>query len=162
MTYSDGAKETSWFDILKFPIDSADTYNFEDAENSASYLKIIIEEEANRLNGKYNKIYIGGHSQGACVSLYTGYTVDYLLGGVIAFSGILFPQANISSNKEDLNVFLAHGNEDKAIPFQFHLETVENISDYKGVKKFYYEGHGNSISEQEKLDMSEFLNETMI
>ena len=154
--------QTSWFDIYSFPLNSNDTYNFYDAKNSANYLKKIIDEEVKNLNNDYSKIFIGGHSQGACISLYTGFTVDYLLGGIIVCSGFLFPQATIFDEKEKLNVFLAHGEQDQAIPFEFHLETVKEISNYEGVKKYYYEEHGHSISEQEKNDMCTFLNETML
>ena len=161
MSYNN-LKQTSWFNIYSFPINSQNTYNFEDAKNSANYLKKIIDEESKILNNTYNKIFIGGHSQGACISLYTGYTVDYLLGGVIVCSGILFPQVKIFYEKEKLNVFLAHGDQDQAIPFEFHLETVKEISEYEGVKKYYYEGQGHAISEQEKNDMYKFLNETML
>jgi hypothetical protein len=63
--------QTSWFDLLGFPINSKDSYNFDDAKKSRDVLANIIEEEEKLLGGHYEKIYIGGHSQGACISLYT-------------------------------------------------------------------------------------------
>ncbi|MBQ3981117.1 MAG: hypothetical protein II631_03615 [Treponema sp.] len=42
-------------------------------------LKKYIDEEA-KILGNYEKIFIGGHSQGACISLYTGYSLEDLIG----------------------------------------------------------------------------------
>ena len=55
----------------------------------------LIKQEAKQLNGKYQNIFIGGHSQGACLSLYTVYSIKELLGGVISCSGVLFPEVEI-------------------------------------------------------------------
>ena len=57
------------------------------------------------------------YSQGACISLYTAYNFKELLGGVLACSGILFPQGKIVGDKNKLKVFLAHGDKDESIPF---------------------------------------------
>ena len=160
MTYN---KEnyTSWFDILSFPLNSSDTYNFEDAKKSSIVVKNYIEQEV-KILGDFKKIFIGGHSQGACISLYTGYNFEKLIGGVIVCSGFLFQQGEIIGDKNSLNVYLGHGDKDIAIPFEFHKETIKRIEDYKGVKKYYYEGHGHSIMEKEKKDIEDFLNNLMI
>ena len=156
-----GYNTTSWFDIYSFPINDSDTYNFDDAKNSSQKVQKRIEREAKKLGGKYENIFIGGHSQGACVTLLTGYTVDYLLGGVLVCSGILFPQAEIVGNKTSLNVMLGHGYKDKAIPLYYHIETVERISSFSGVETHYYPDQGHEIGNDEKKDMGIFLNENM-
>ena len=155
-------KQTSWFDIFSFPINNSQCYNFTDATRSKKMVEKIINQEAKKLNGKYQNIYVGGHSQGACISLYTAYNFDKLLGGVLACSGVLFEQVQINGDKKKLNVFLAHGENDQAIPFEFHKKTVERIKDYEGVKTYYYPKHGHDITGYEKVDMGGFLNDTMI
>lgn len=162
MSYDDGKKLTSWFDIYEFPIDSKDKYNFEDAKNSSNALKKIIDEEAELLKGHYENIFIGGHSQGACVSLYLAYVSDYLLGGVIACSGILFPQGEINGDKDLLNVYMGHGDKDKTFPLQFHNETIKRIEGFKGFKRYIYIGQGHAIHDQEKKDIETFLNNIMV
>lgn len=157
MTYN-GMKLTSWFDIYSFPINSEYTYNFTDAKSSSDILKKYIDEEA-KILGNYEKIFIGGHSQGACISLYTGYRLENLIGGVIVCSGVLFPQAEIVGDKRNLNVYLGHGDKDQAIPFEFHNQTIQRIENFIGVKKYYYEGHGHSIIPKEKTDIEHFLND---
>ena len=155
-------KVTSWFDIYEFPIDTKDKYNFENATNSSNTLKTVIDEEAELLKGHYENIFIGGHSQGACVSLYLAYASDYLLGGVIACNGILFPQGEINGDKESLNVYMGHGDKDLAFPIEFHNETIKRIENYKGFKRYIYQGKGHAINDQEKKDIETFLNNTMI
>ena len=152
---------TSWFDILSFPLDSKNTYNFEDIKKSSNTLRNIIEQES-KILGDYQKIYIGGHSQGAIVSLYTGYNFEKLIGGVIVCSGFLVEQGEIVGNKNNLNVYLGHGDKDQAIPFEYHLETIKRIEKYDGVQKYYYEGHGHAIIAQEKKDIEDFLNKLII
>ena len=160
MTFSKENK-TSWFDILKFPINSTDSYNFTDAIKSRKMVEKIINEEAKKLKGNYKNIFLGGHSQGACITLYTAYNFKELLGGVLFCNGVLFKEAEIVGNKEKLNVFLAHGEEDQDIPVIFHRETVKRIENFEGVQKHYYEGQAHNINEFEKNDMGIFLNETM-
>ena len=121
--YKNKTNLTSWFNIYNIPLNSSENYNFTDATKSRDYLVNYIEKEAKLLNNTYDKIFIGGHSQGACISLYTGYTVNYLLGGVISLCGVLFPQVKIVGNKENLKVFLNHGKKDNIIPFYFHKQT---------------------------------------
>ena len=121
----------------------------------------LIKQEAKQLNGKYQNIFIGGHSQGACISLYTAYSIKELLGGVISCSGVLFPEVEIVGDKSKLKVFLGHGYNDKVLPIKFHNETIKRIENFEGVEKHYYEGIGHNIGISEKLDIGKFLNEAM-
>lgn len=163
ITYKNKKNVTSWFDI-NIPLNSTKDYNFTDATKSKNILNEIIIKEAKLLNGNYNKIIIGGHSQGACISLYAGYSADYLLGGVISLSGILFEEVNIKGNKNELKVFLNHGGLDTLIPLNYHNQTVKRIINYSGVKKYYYETQTHFFERFPKvgIDLEGFLNQTMI
>ena len=152
---------TSWFDIFCISLDNYDCYNITDASKSRRMLEKIINQEAKKLRGNYQHIFVGGHSQGACISLYTAYSFKELLGGVLACSGILFKETEIVGDKTKLKVFMAHGFEDRAIPFSFHNDTIKRIVNFEGVKKYYYENHGHLISDYEKNDMGGFLNDSM-
>ena len=157
-----GNNMTSWFDLFTFPIDDPDCYNFTDVNNSRRMLAKVIRQEAKLLKGQYQNIFVGGHSQGACISLYTAYNLKKLIGGVLVCSGILFEQAEIVGDKNKLKVFLAHGDKDLAIPFAYHKETVKRIENFEGVRKYYYRNHGHDITDYEKVDMSGFLNDSMV
>ena len=135
--YKNKKNITSWFNIYSLPIKSSRNYSFEDATKSRDVLVNYIEKEVKLLNNNYEKIFIGGHSQGACISLYTGYTFQHLLGGVISLCGFLFPQVNIVGNKDKLKVFLIHGKRDKIFPFDFHNQTIDKIIGFSGVETYY-------------------------
>ena len=68
------SKNHSWFDIYNFPLDNFSDINLEDLKKSAKILEGVVNNEVNLLNGNYEKIIVGGHSQGAAVSLYQAYT----------------------------------------------------------------------------------------
>ena len=155
-------KKTAWFDILSVPIDSTDTYNFNEATKSRKAVEKVIRKEAKLLDGKFQNIFIGGHSQGACVTLYAGYNMEERLGGVMAFSGLLFPELEIVGDKNDLKVFLGHGYKDEAVPISFHKKTVKRIEDFDGVKKYYYKNMAHKIGKDEVHDAEGFLNKTMV
>ena len=157
-----GENLTSWFDLYSFPVNNSECYNFTDAKKSRKMIEILIKEEAKKLNGNYQKIFIGGFSQGSVMSLYTGYNFNELLGGVLACSGNLLKETEIIGDKSKLKVFLAHGKLDKIVPFSFHKETVKRIENFEGVKKYYYEELEHALSDYEKIDMSGFLNDSMI
>ena len=152
----------SWFDIFYFPIDSSNSYNFTDATRSRKAVEKVIRQEAKLLNGKYQNIFIGGHSQGACTTLYTAYNMIKTIGGVVCLSGVLFPEVKIEGDKKKLKVFLGHGYKDLTILMTFHNETIKRIEHYEGVQKFYYQDMGHEIGAKELYDVERFLNDSMI
>ena len=157
----DGKENYSWFDIYYFPINSSSSYNFNELKDASNTLRQVINEEAKKLGGKYDKIYIGGHSQGAMISLYTGYNFEHLLGGIISFSGILPPQGKVMPGKENLNVYYGFGDSDNIINPDFFNETIERIKNYEGFNLYIYQNHTHSVIPQEIKDAGEFLNKIM-
>ena len=163
LTYKNKHNVRSWFDIFSFPMNSSNTYNFDDAKKSKNIITETINKEVKLLNGNYSKIIIGGHSQGACMSLYTGYNEKYLLGGVMALCGIFFEKADIVGDKDKLNVLLFHGETDEIISFSYHNKTVERISKFSGVEKKYYPNLIHDVNTSFTpllLDIEAFLNKT--
>ena len=126
---------TSWFTINEFPLVSRECYDFKEAENSKKILEKAINEEAKLLNGKYENIYIGGFSQGACLSLLVGLTFEHLLGGVISLSGYLFPEIEIREENKDLNIFVGHGENDNVISYLTSKEAMKRIAKFKGFRE---------------------------
>ena len=155
--FNNGFPVPSWFTITKFPIVSADCYNFEEAQKYAKIIEDVIEEEVKLLNGKYENIFVGGFSQGACLSLYTGLTYKHLLGGVIILSGALFPQTKILESNKGLNIFVGHGKEDNIIPFKESQESMKPIENFTGLCKYIYPNLGHSFCLQEIEDLKNFL-----
>ena len=163
VTYKNLKGVTSWFDIYNIPIISASCYNFEDAKMSENKIKKIILDEVKLLNGNYNKIIIAGHSQGGCLALYLGYSEDFLLGGVISLNGALFEETIIGKKKDSLNTLLLHGEKDVQLPISYHNKTIERISNFSGIEKFYDSEEDHFIDGNEKFifKIEEFLNRTL-
>jgi len=163
VTVLNGTKNYSWFDIYSFPINSPDTYNFEELKKSSNLLKEIIEEEVGILGKNYEKIIIGGHSQGAMISLYTGYSFKNKLGGVISWSGALPPikREDISNEKEDLNVFFAYGDIDTIITPEYFTQSIEEIKNFNGLNITIYQNHAHSVCHKEMEDTGIFLDNIM-
>ena len=147
----------SWFTISKFPIVSEECYNFEEAQQNAKIIENVIEEEVKLLDGKYENIFVGGFSQGACLSLYFGLTYKHLLGGVIILSGALFPQTKILEYNKGLNIFVGHGEQDNVIPFKESQESMKPIENFIGLCKYNYTNLAHSICNQEIVDLKNFL-----
>ena len=157
-----GQKNHSWFDIYYFPLNSTDSYNFTEMKNSSNFLKQMIKEEADILGGNYNKIIIGGHSQGAIISLYTGYkSCDKMIGGILAFSGFLPEEDALLPGKNDLNVYYAYGDIDPVIIPEYFNTTVKDIMNYEGFKMYIYPNHVHFIKEEEMIDAGKFLDTIM-
>ena len=155
------ATNYSWFDIYNFPLKNDSDYNFNDLKKSARILHEVIKNEANALGGKYENIIIGGHSQGACISLYEGYNTYNNLGGIISFSSIL-PPGEIRQDKNDLNVYFGYGDKDYIILPSFFNESIQRIKDFDGFNLYIYKNHTHYVNHQETDDVSEFLNKIMV
>ena len=125
---------TSWFDIYQPGFRNAKSYNYEDVKKDKIKIQNIVEEEVKLLNGKYDKIFMGGFSQGACLSLDFAFTFEKKIGGVIACSGILFYETEIKKENKDINIFIAHGKYDNVINFDISMKSYDRIKDFKNVE----------------------------
>ena len=150
------SKNYSWFNIYSIPITNYDCINLTELENSAKILEKVIDSEANILNGSYDKIIIGGHSQGACISLYQGYKSDKNIGGIFSFSGIL-PPLNVSQTKDKLETYFGYGDKDEMIEPNLMLESIKRIENFKGFHKYLYPNHKHYVCTNEIKDASEFI-----
>lgn len=156
-----GISDLSWFDIYYMPLNSSSAVNLEEFKKASDYLYNEIKKEAEILGGQFDKIIIGGHSQGGCLSLSTAYSMEEMIGGVISFSGVLFPEIEIKPGKEKLNVYYAYGDADTIIIPSLFEDYIERIKDYEGFKKYVYPNHKHSIIKDEKNDAQEFINKIM-
>ena len=150
------SKNYSWFDVYNFPITKQSDYNFEELKKSAKILEKIIDSEVNLLQGKYENIIIGGHSQGGFISLYQGYNTDKNLGGLFIFSGVL-PPGDINPNKTNLQTYYGYGDKDFVISPSFLMESIERIKNFKGFHLHLYEGHKHHVCTAEEKDAGIFL-----
>jgi phospholipase/carboxylesterase len=91
-------------------------------------LNHLIIEQIKRFNISPNNLIIGGFSQGAMMSLYTGLRQEQQPLGLISFSGML--PDTLETLKKDIrnrtNVCLIHGDLDNVVPYN-SMSTAEEI-----------------------------------
>ena len=150
------SKNHSWFDIYNFPLDNFSDINLEDLKKSAKVLEKVVNNEVNLLNGNYEKIIVGGHSQGAAVSLYQAYTSKKKYGGVFAFSGFLSP-GEISDDKRNMKVYFGYGDKDDVIIPSFINKTLERVMNFEGFDLHIYKDHTHYVNRNESTDAGIFL-----
>jgi phospholipase/carboxylesterase len=161
VTINGGMEMNSWYDIKSFN-KAEDTVEESDVITNSYRVKKVIDNEVKAFNGDYSKIFLGGFSQGACLTLHTGLTMDNKLGGLIALSGLLFhftaKEIQKDSSKNDLNIFIAHGIYDDVIPEPLAKASYSTLfsKNFKNIKyKSYDEVHSISLEEME--DMRNFI-----
>jgi len=150
------SKNHSWFDIYNFPLDNFSDINLEDLKKSAKILEGVVNNEVNLLNGNYEKIIVGGHSQGAAISLYQAYTSQKKYGGVFAFSGFLSP-GEISEDKRNMKVYFGYGDQDDVILPSFVNKTLERVMDFEGFDLHIYKNHKHYVHRNQSTDAGIFL-----
>ena len=132
----------SWFDVYDFDDISMSSINFEDVKKSANRIITYIEEEAKYLGG-YENIFLGGFSQGACMSLYIGCSFNHILGGVISCSGALFPDTIINNHNNKLKIFISHGDLDDQITKEINVLSLKKINNFTELEIHYYPSVGH-------------------
>lgn len=161
VTINGGAVMPSWYDILDLTKRDESSISKKDVIESSKKILKFVEEEAKDLNNDYSKIFLGGFSQGACMSLYTGLSHDKSFGGLISLSGLLFPF--VQHQKERLNtpIFLANGKYDSVIPYDLAQYSFEPLLKNNELKYTNVEPHSynieHTIDNDEIKHMIEFL-----
>ena len=152
----------SWFNVYRLNNiinSSGDFFNFEDVKNSEKKIINIIEKEAQYLKG-YDNIFLGGFSQGACMSLHIGLSYDKLLGGIISCSGALFPKTEIRNNN-NLKIFVSHGELDDFIEKNINELSIKRIKYFPNLEIHYYPSIGHFIEQNALIDLNKFFTKNM-
>ena len=117
-------------------------------------LDLIIEDKL-KINPK-SKIYIGGFSQGAALSIFYGLNNNYKIHGMISFSGFV-PKFNYQDKTITKPVLKIHGIYDDIINFQTSENTFNLLNFSNLVSKSYNMGH--EVIEDQVADLLSFLKE---
>ncbi|EGR33179.1 hypothetical protein IMG5_059930 [Ichthyophthirius multifiliis] len=115
VTINFGMQLNSWFDFKNFDVNEQNfqqAIGIDEMIQSSQQLIQILNQEVNILQGQSQKVFIGGFSQGACMSLKVGLEFDQKLGGILAFSGFLFPVYNEHENNKNTPILISHGTQD--------------------------------------------------
>ena len=141
--------------------DPSNKYQFSDVKKAKQDILKFINEIQQKYGLHKSKVYVGGFSQGAIMSLYLGLSQPELVDGVIALSGHLYPEVKneIKHNPDlsKLKIFLSHGKQDNVLGFA-EAEDGFNYLNNRGIKvdKFWYNTKHN-ISAENFQDMKNWL-----
>jgi predicted esterase len=155
VTINGGMIMNSWFDIKN--LDEMGSVDEDHVKRNSKRVIELIKEEAKTqyINSNYQRIFIGGFSQGGCMSLYIGNNLNETLGGILSCSGYFFPFIkNININ---LPVFAYHGKDDPVLPYSKAVKSYERL---KGNSNFSFTSEssiGHSISYNEIQEMEKFF-----
>ncbi|KAJ5213914.1 hypothetical protein N7449_001083 [Penicillium cf. viridicatum] len=173
ITVNFGMSMPGWYDITKLggDLDFEEALRTQDERGivrSREYFNTLIEQEMKK-NIKASRIILGGFSQGAAISLFTGITNKEKLGGVFGLSSYLPLSDRIKNympeewaNKKT-PFFLAHGLEDNVVPFAFGKGSFAKLKELglENVSFNQYENLGHSATPEEIDDLENFIEKAL-
>ena len=133
---------------------------------SAQYINNLIEEEI-RTGIPSHRIFLGGFSQGATMSLFVGLTTSKLLGGIICLSGRLILRDRIlqvsgrrpldasieienfqmrpHSRAREIPIFWGHGTNDPTLKYAVARSHANLLVRFLGIREIPEEGINGSL-----------------
>jgi len=163
VTLNMGMRMPSWFDIASLQFDSKE--DEPGILQSSDRLKKMIDDEVNA-GIPYEKIAIGGFSQGGAVAIHTFITHEQKLAGIVALSTFLTLHKKFAENKKDVNKdtkgFLAHGTSDPVVNLKYGEMTRDVLqSHFTNILWKTYSGMGHSSEPKEIKDAKAFLKDIL-
>ncbi|CAG7817433.1 unnamed protein product, partial [Allacma fusca] len=156
VTINGGAKMPAWYDIKSLNKGAEDE---EGIKESSEYIQSLIQKEV-EAGIPSNQIVVGGFSQGAAISLYTGLTGRFPLAGVVAMSGYL-PLFESIKWDSVLNpaILQCHGDRDPVVHYNIALTTKQRFEEQKFPNFTFktYKGLDHSASQAEIKDVKTFF-----
>ena len=154
----DNSVTPSWFDITEYPISKNYMDNGKYLNYSLEEIHKLIDKEIEK-GVNPNKIFIGGFSQGAAMSLIAALKHPVKLGGVIMLSGWIFKNTDLLNKPTNLPIFIGHGDKDKIVLYE-NAENLNNVlskSGFTNITFQRYKNMGHSTSTTEINDVIKWL-----
>ena len=128
ITCNGGAKMNGWYDIESLNDRSSNKYNGKD--ESMKLIHNLINHEikhGQKKNDKFDSkhIILGGFSQGAALSVYSGLQYKQTLLTVICLSGYLLNEKIkkvIDKANKNIEILMYHGENDRVVPFDYAVK----------------------------------------
>ncbi|WP_249870705.1 alpha/beta hydrolase [Oceanobacillus saliphilus] len=107
-----------------------------------------------------DKVFLGGFSQGAILSMVLGLTMGSRIHGVMAFSGYIpafVKEAYSIQPASHLEVFLSHGEKDPVFPLEWGEANRDYFSQLGASVSYYTYPEGHTISAENYRDFRAWL-----
>lgn len=136
-------------------------YDIKAVKQTSTDLITYIDQIIKHYKVDTEKIFIGGFSQGAILSLATGLNNSNKIAGVICLSGRLYPELKSSLSKinnfNNLELFISHGREDKVLPYSNIVSDVAYLKELGLNPDVRYYDEAHNISQDNFRDMMSWI-----
>ena len=159
VTINGGMTMRAWYDVLSLDFGSRRT-DEEGIRTSARQLEELIRRENGR-GVDDGRIVLAGFSQGGAIALHAGLRHPQSLAGIMALSTYLPLASSLAAEASAANrgvpIFMAHGQGDTVIPFQFGSSCARMLqaAGYALEWHDYFMEHG--VAAEELRDISAWL-----
>ena len=155
ISMNQGIEMRGWFDIKSL------TFQYQDSQGlkeSKGYIEDIIKKRC-ALCSSNLKVFLGGFSQGAALSLFTGLSSNLEISGIIALSGYLPKDIN-NPNSKDPPIIAIHGEGDDIIDIDIAKKSYSGIQESKD---FFFRSYNmtHEVIYDEIIDVKNFLIKNM-
>ena len=116
ITVYDKKKYRAWYDYYTDYCTMEEVISEEQLFHQCYRIHKIIDKESKTVS--FERIYLLGYSQGACMALAAGMTYPHRLGGIIALKGHIPSCIYSHTSKIKQRIFAAHGQRDTTIGFK--------------------------------------------
>uniref|UniRef100_M4C0G3 Phospholipase/carboxylesterase/thioesterase domain-containing protein n=1 Tax=Hyaloperonospora arabidopsidis (strain Emoy2) TaxID=559515 RepID=M4C0G3_HYAAE len=138
----------------------ADGDNADGIDTSRDRIMAIIDNEVTQ-GIPLSRIVLGGFSQGAALSLFSGYQTKTVLGGVVSMSGFLprFSSFQVSPETANVPLLMCHGEQDPVVRFEYGKMSKEKLetAGVKDVEFHSYPDMEHSACMEELSDVTKWL-----
>ncbi|WEW61406.1 alpha/beta hydrolase family protein [Emydomyces testavorans] len=168
VTVNYGMRMPGWYDIATLSVDATQEEFLRQQDEpgilkSRDFFNSLVKEEMDK-GIRPSRIVLGGFSQGGAMALITGLTSKEKLAGIFGLSCYLPLSQKIKEllpedwpNKKT-PVFMAHGNADAIVKFDFGRDSAKHLSEMGMDVEFHeYPGMGHTSDPVEIEDLEKFL-----
>jgi len=154
---------TSWHDIGSLANIGAEA--FKGLEESRAIISSLLDNEI-KAGIPSHRIVLGGFSQGAGLSVFTGYQYPQQLAGIVGLSGYLPYQGDFSKVLNKANVktpaLLCHGDSDTVVDYKWGAKCAKTLQEH-GVPATFttYPDMSHGACEEEIEEVLGFLQRTI-
>ncbi|KAL4486806.1 hypothetical protein ABPG72_006638 [Tetrahymena utriculariae] len=161
VTINMGMQMPSWFDFKAFQFNEQTFHQaigVDEANQSAQRIHQVLNEEIAKLKGDSKKVFLGGFSQGGCMTLRAGLTFDKPLGGLLVYSGFLFPTIVDHENNKNTEILISHGEQDPLLPWAQSKQSYTKLNEQTHkVRWEIIKNLQHTFNERSLIVFSEFL-----